>query len=117
MTTDPFLLNAIAGAGEHLGGVIKMLVDGIAFPVEGNGKKYWVFSHEGDELGELTTAEVNFATHYMKRLGRVTGVHYLYKGRRTNPGITFAWEGSWDDLHLTLVPCETTVYHINEATT
>jgi hypothetical protein len=96
---DTFLSNAINTAGQHLGNVIKMLVDGVAF--RQTGSVFFVFSHEGDPLGEISTADLNFAICYMKRLGRQVGKlkHFTYdpavKAWSTTyePAFTFSWQG------------------------
>lgn len=91
---------AIAGAGTHLGNVIRTLHDGVAF--RHCGQTFNVFSHEGDELGKLSTADVNFAVCYMKRLGRQVGkcTHPTFTNSQGihgplagEPAFTFAWEG------------------------
>jgi hypothetical protein len=105
---DLFIQQAMAEAGSHLANVIQVLYDGVAFPA--GGKVYDVFSHEGDELGQITTADLNFATHFMKRRGRAVGklMHSdwdpVTKKFSTNyvPAFSFAWEG-WhpiDQKHL-----------------
>jgi hypothetical protein len=96
---DPFLSNAITSAGQHLGNVIKMLVDGVAFRT--SGVVFDVFSHEGDPLGEITTADLSFAICYMKRLGRQVGKlrHRTWDNESKTfsetyePAFTFAWQG------------------------
>jgi hypothetical protein len=89
-----FLAIAIADAGEHMGRVIRLMVDGVAFHNE--GKMYHVFSHEGDELGTLSTADVSYAINYMKRKGREVGKCSTYTDDprfKNDPAFTFAWEG------------------------
>jgi len=80
----------IAAAGEHLGNVLRLMVEGVAFPRDGT--QYEVFSHEGDDIGVLATADVSYAISFMKSRGRQVGKmktcasHY-------NPAFSFAWEG------------------------
>jgi hypothetical protein len=93
----PIVLNAMAQAGAHMASVIRTMFDGVAF--RRDGQTYDVYSHEGDELGTLSTADVNFAIHLMKRMGRPVGKlkHNQYD-RATQkfsleyePAFTFAW--------------------------
>ena len=91
---DLFLQNAVAGAGAHLGRVVQAMIDGVAF-AQDDGKTYDVFSHEGDEMGSFTTADINFATNYMKRLGRPVGKTLGYK---CGIAFSFAWIG-WHPWH------------------
>jgi hypothetical protein len=96
---DAFLSNAISSAGQHLGNVIKMLVEGVAFRV--NGATFEVYSYEGDVLGEITTADLSFAICYVKRLGRPVGKlkHFRWNNETKTysttyePAFTFAWQG------------------------
>lgn len=95
----------IAKAGEHFAKVIKLMCDGVAFPDEKDGKKFHVFSHEGDELGTLSAADVSYAIHFVKQQGRQVGkmksmfIERLIGGKMTfreeptRPAYTFAWEG------------------------
>lgn len=87
---------AVAAAGTHIGRVIRLLHEGVAFRVDGG--LFHVFSHEGDELGFVSTADLNFAVCLVKRMGRQVGKcnsttthkHGPYMGE---PAFTFAWEG------------------------
>ncbi len=92
---DPILDAAIANVGDHMKSVIQMLVDGVAFFE--TGILYRVFSHEGDELGTISTADLVYAIHYLKRSGREVGKCRNELGTRFNPGFSFAWKGwhSW----------------------
>lgn len=90
--------NICSKAGEHLSSVIKMLWDGVGFPRDSE-RSYHVFSHEGDELGILSNADVNFAIHFMKRQGYPVGKLASLKPNQL-PGFlrfeiafTFAWQG------------------------
>jgi len=92
----------ISKAGEHFGRVIKKMCDGVAFPDEKDGKLYHVFSHEGDELGTLTAADVSYAIHFVKQQGRMVGkmrssFSHMVDGKLkfyeepTRTAYTFAW--------------------------
>jgi hypothetical protein len=90
---------AIAAAGVHLGSVIRALYDGVAFRVD--GKTYEIFSHEGDPLGNITTADLNFAINTMRRMGREVGKLQDRKydnvtktwATTYEPAFSFAWVG------------------------
>jgi hypothetical protein len=90
---------AIAAAGQHLGAVMRALYDGVAFRVD--GKTYEIFSHEGDELGRISTADLNFAIHSMRQMGREVGKlkHHQWDNVAKKfsieyePAFTFAWVG------------------------
>ena len=87
---------AIAAAGEHVGKVIQLLVDGVAF--RENGNWYRVFSHEGDLIGRVTTNDLGYAISFMKRQGRAVGKvpHPTFISNNLGhiePSFTFAWEG------------------------
>lgn len=91
---------AVAQAGSHLGSVIQKLYDGVAFRLD--GKTFHIISHSGDdELGRISTADLSFAVHFMKQLGRPVGKCKNYKydpvTRRClheyEPAFTFAWVG------------------------
>lgn len=96
-----FNIDAVtAQAGTHLGSVIRLLYEGVAFRKD--GKTFEIFSHEGDELGEITTADLSFAINFVKRTtGRAVGKckRYLYDpvtGKYSpeyEPAFTFSWEG------------------------
>jgi hypothetical protein len=99
---ESFLVEAIKDAGAHFGGVIHLMVNGVAFPKIGNTKEFTVMSHEGEELGELSRADVEYAIAYMKRRGRKVGKVYMgwYAPNKrqqgdTSPAFTFAWEDWW----------------------
>ena len=85
-------------AGEHIGGVIMMMYDGVAFPDSIDSQRYQVVSHEGDELGWLSTSDVEFAICFMKQRGKQVGkCSSFYRGLmncRHKPGFSFAWEGT-----------------------
>lgn len=90
---------AIAAAGEHLGAVMRALYAGVAFRVD--GKTYEIFSHEGDPLGTISTADLNFAIHNMRQMGREVGKLQDRKydwatktwASTYEPAFTFAWVG------------------------
>jgi hypothetical protein len=96
---DPIIRLAIASAGVHLGAVMQALYDGVAFRKD--GKTYEIFSHEGDELGTISTADLNFATNCMRRMGREVGKlkHHQWDpvakkfSVEYEPAFTFAWVG------------------------
>jgi hypothetical protein len=78
------------------------MYDGVAFrqhPIAGGG--YDVFSHEGDELGHISAADVSYAIMIVKKLGQFVGkCHHnvwdpIAKKPSTfsEPGFTFAWVG------------------------
>lgn len=92
MNDTQFLKQAVATAGQF-GRVIQLLIDGVAF--RENGVQYRIFSHEGDELGLISTADVNFATNFMRRLGRKVGKCHGFPLHE--PAFTFAWQG-WHPL-------------------
>jgi hypothetical protein len=79
-------------AGEHIGKVIRMMVDGVAFPDNHDSRRYVVYSHEGDDLGHISTNDVGYAISFMKQRGRQVG-----KMRTTStnfaPAFSFAWIG------------------------
>jgi hypothetical protein len=93
------ILTAARHAGDHIARVVQLLIDGVAFPTD--GKTYEVFSHEGDELGSITTADLGFAINLMRRMGREPGKckHYTYDPATKTfpptyqPAFTFAWVG------------------------
>ena len=78
---------AIQDAGVHIGRVLQALVDGVLFSTT-DGKRYEGFSHEGDDIGSFTTADVNYATNFMKRrgvpIGKCKGLYGI--------GFTLAWQ-------------------------
>lgn len=79
----------IAGrAGLHLARVIQKMIDGVAFRQD--GKTFNVFSHEGDELGTLTTEDVGYAISFMKRHGIAVGKCHSYMPA-DGPAFSFAW--------------------------
>lgn len=89
----------LLGATTHLREVLEMLIQGVAFvnlrKVNGQdvwgGKTYEVYSHQGDPLGELSTADINYAIYYMKKRGRAIGkCSHLASGW---PGFTLSWQG------------------------
>lgn len=90
----PIIQNAVAQAGTHMAMVIHTMFEGVAF--RRDAFTFEVFSHEGDDLGTLTTADVNYAVHMLKRMGRPVGklrnitmqTHPLYSNE---PAFTFAW--------------------------
>ena len=88
---------AAAEAGDTMQRVIEMMIDGVAFPDDKDRRIYDVFSHEGDNLGRLSSTEVQFAMHYMKQRGRRVGT--LRHNHPAHPGFSFAWEGRhWIDM-------------------
>jgi hypothetical protein len=90
----------IEKAGAHLGRVIQMMVDGVAFPQAEDRREYHVFSHEGDELGKIATADVNYAIAFMKKQGRRVGKCHTHQSDL--PAFTFGWEDwlRWDDCKV-----------------
>lgn len=93
-----------AHAGLHMGLVIRLLYEGVAFRKDGT--TFEIFSHEGDELGLITTADLSFAINFVKRTtGRAVGKckHHQYDpvakkfSDTYEPAFTFAWEG-WHAL-------------------
>ena len=77
-----------------MAGVIRMMFDGVAF--RRDAQTFDVFSHEGDELGSLSTADVTYAIHLLKRMGRLVGkiTHYTMRDDpkyASEPAFTFAW--------------------------
>ena len=96
---DPIVRLAIASAGLHLARVITALYDGVAFRVD--GRTYEIFSHEGDPLGTISTADLNFAIHNMRQMGREVGKLQDRKydnvtktwASTYEPAFTFAWVG------------------------
>ena len=93
--------DAISSASQHLGEVIRMMYEGVAFHDAHNTRLYNVFSHEGDELGSIEHADVSYAICYMKKLGRPVGklehrhwdpVTKKYSST-VEPAFSFAWEG------------------------
>jgi hypothetical protein len=88
---------AAAEAGDVMQRVIDMMIDGVAFPDDKDRRFYDVFSHEGDGLGRISSASVQFAMNYMKLRGRHVGT--LRHNDPCHPGFTFAWVGPhWNDL-------------------
>ncbi len=91
----PIIANVIASAaGTHLANVIRTMHDGVAFRKD--AATFEVFSHEGDDLGLLSTADVNFAIHLVKRMGRPVGklTHITMQKNPLyahEPAYTFAW--------------------------
>lgn len=103
---DPIVRLAIASAGAHLAAVIAAMYDGVAF--RRDGKTYDIFSHGGDELGSISTADLNFAIHTVRRMGREVGkckqyhfdqVSRTFDYTRYEPAFTFAWVG-WHGMGL-----------------
>lgn len=93
--------STVASAGEHIGKVIQMLHDGVAFPNVQNNRllEYQVISHEGDELGIITTADLNFAIHFMKRNGWPVGKYVDgYQMSTLKTAFTFGWQGWFHQL-------------------
>jgi hypothetical protein len=96
---DPIIRLAIASAGVHLGAVMQALYDGVAFRKD--GKTYEIFSHEGDPLGAISTADLNFAVNCMRRMGREVGKLQDRKfdfatktwSATYEPAFSFAWVG------------------------
>lgn len=96
---DPLVQLAIASAGQHLGAVMTAMYEGVAF--RRDGKTYDIFSHEGDSLGTISTADLNFAINCMRRMGREVGKckHRQWDsvtkkfGTEYEPAFTFAWVG------------------------
>ena len=66
-----------------------------------------MYSHEGDDLGQVSTADVSFAIHFMKQRGRMVGKlkDHPYDPvtkqwlSTYEPAFTFAWEGWFDDTN------------------
>lgn len=103
----------IADAGNHIGKVIRAMYDGVALPKHSDTRMYEVFSHEGDEIGQFTTADVEYAVSFMKKRGILVGkthgtqnmpvpggpvIHYI--GRQPidlRVAYSFAWSG-WHHL-------------------
>ncbi len=99
---DTFIEQAITQAGSHMGRVIKLLYDGVAFRQD--GRTFNVFSHEGDELGQLSTNDVSYAISFMKNMGRPVGKckHPTFQHGEPGhlePAFTFAWQG-WHPLGI-----------------
>jgi hypothetical protein len=96
---DPIIRLAIISAGQHLGAVMQAMYDGVAF--RRDGKTYEIFSHEGDPLGTISTADLNFAVNCMRRMGREVGklqdrkYDFATKTWATTyePAFSFAWVG------------------------
>lgn len=97
---DPIVRLAIASAGAHLAAVIAAMYEGVAFRVD--GKTYEIFSHEGDPLGTISTADLNFAIHTVRRMGREVGkckqypfdpVSRTFDYTWYEPAFTFGWVG------------------------
>lgn len=82
---------AAAAAGDDMQRVIDVMTDGVAFPDEKDRRIYHVFSHEGDELGQLNSNQVQYAIHYLKLRGRPVGT--LPGSDPCHPGFSFAWVG------------------------
>lgn len=82
---------AAAEAGDGTQRAIDLMIDGVAFPDDHDRRRYYVFSHEGDELGELNSNEVQYAIHYLKLRGRMVGT--LPGTHPSHPGFSFAWVG------------------------
>lgn len=80
-----------ASSGDVLERTINAMIDGVAFPDGMDSKLYRVFSHEGDDICTLSTAEVNFAIFYMKQQGRRVGT--MEYDIPSHPGFSFAWQG------------------------
>jgi hypothetical protein len=92
----------VQAAGSHVGQVIQMLYDGVAFATEDN-KTYEVYNHCGDFVGMLNANDVQYAICFMKKRGRAVGKTATLLPIRdgdssmrftcTKPSFTFAWEG------------------------
>jgi hypothetical protein len=103
--TERLIAVAVRQASGRIGEVIQMLYDGVAF--QEDGRTYIVFSHEGDEIGPLTTQEVCYAISIMRQHGRAVGKthHYIwdpvtrsYDKTKTTTAFTFGWVGWFNDL-------------------
>jgi hypothetical protein len=96
---DAFMMRVCASAGSHMACVISALYDGVAFRVD--GKTYEIFSHEGDPLGSISTADLNFAINLVRRMGREVGKLQDRKydnvtrtwAATYEPAFSFAWVG------------------------
>lgn len=91
---ERLLIGVSLNAGAHVRKVVQAMIDGVAFRRDAH--TFEVFSHEGDELGILMTADVNYAIHVMKRAGRPVGklTHLTMRNHpfySQEPAYTFAW--------------------------
>jgi hypothetical protein len=82
----------IAEAGQYFGDVIRRLYEGVAFYDRAKGV-YHIFSHEGDELGDVRISDVQFAVCYMKRQGVAVGKLVDRDAGPGHPSLTFGWTG------------------------
>jgi hypothetical protein len=79
-------LTMFPGLDDRLRVCAELLVTGVAF--QQDGKTWSVFSHEGEEIGIMSTYWVNATTHAMKKLGwKVNGFDPIMYGDK--PAITF----------------------------
>lgn len=90
----PIVQKAILQAGgTHVARVIQTMFDGVAFRKD--NLTFEVYSHEGDDLGLLSVADVNYVIHLLKRMGRSVGkiTHVSAQGAQYahEPAYTFAW--------------------------
>ncbi len=84
----------IAKAGWSRIKVLRMMVKGVAFRDKRRKGMHWVFSHEGDYLGDIPSFEVCSAIAYVKRMREAQGRKFeIGKVGRGDPGFTFAWQG------------------------
>jgi len=91
---ERLLIGVSLDAGSHMRKVIKAMIDGVAF--RRDALWFDVYSHEGDELGQISTADVNYAIHFMKKAGRPVGklTHITMQKNPFychEPAFTFAW--------------------------
>lgn len=86
----------IAKAGWSRIQVLRMMTKGVAFCDTRRKGMHWVFSHEGDYLGDIPSFEVYAVIAYVKRMRKAQGRKFeIGKASRNDPhpGFTFAWQG------------------------
>lgn len=61
----------------------ELLIAGVAF--QQDGKSWTVYSHEGDEIGKMSTFIVNETTHMLKKSGLKVNNSEHYQGPNAHP--------------------------------
>ena len=94
ISMHPLVASAMVQGGTHMAAVIRMMFDGVAFRKDAT--TFDVYSHEGDDIGSLAAADVNYAIHLLKRMGRPVGklTHITMQDNPKyshEPAYTFAW--------------------------
>lgn len=69
----------------------ELLIAGVAF--QKDGKTWDVFSHQGDEIGKMSTFIVNETTNMLKQAGLKVNNSSYYKGANAHPCPSFIGAG------------------------